>query len=284
MSKLKNLLNTLDHTNGAKMVADLKQVLPMLLATENPNGHWVKFGEKFLNFLETGKPAFSIFTEGNSKLPFLSFSSMPFISCRGMGSCEDFCYSIKAWRYPAAFFRMLQNFILLQTYNGREYLLSALIDTLDRPKFKALERVDFRLYVDGDFNSEFEVGFWFSVLMQNPKLRAYGYSKSFAEILAYFENGYTAPENYVLNVSSGHKHTSATVEQVKALPITRGDFIAVKISDKNLKPKTREYREAVKTAHNGNGFVCPSKCGECLATGHACGIKSISKPILIAVH
>ena len=64
---------------------------------------------------------FSIFAEtGNVKLPFVSFSTLPGFSCPGAGECLKFCYSYRAWRYPAGFLRQLQNTILLQTARGRD--------------------------------------------------------------------------------------------------------------------------------------------------------------------
>jgi hypothetical protein len=54
-------------------------------------------------------------------------------------------------------------------------------------------------------------------LRRLPNIDAYGYSKSFAELLAYdgliFRDW---PTNYMLNISSGHNADEATVEQVKA--------------------------------------------------------------------
>ena len=34
-------------------------------------------------------------------------------ACPGAGSCVDWCYSLRAWRNPQAFFRQLQNTLLM---------------------------------------------------------------------------------------------------------------------------------------------------------------------------
>ena len=65
---------------------------------------------KFVNWLKYGgKLPHTVFTTGNVKLPFLSFSTLPGVTCPGASSCLDYCYSFKAWRQPAAFFRQVQN-------------------------------------------------------------------------------------------------------------------------------------------------------------------------------
>lgn len=60
--------------------------------------------------------------DGNSKLPFLAYSELPMATCPGAGACgvykkdastgtaaSGWCYSFKAWRYPAAFARQFLN-------------------------------------------------------------------------------------------------------------------------------------------------------------------------------
>ena len=73
---------------------------------------------------------------GNMKLPFYAFSSLPGFDCPGAGAClygdneytpENFgkgwCYSFTGWLYPAAFFRQLQNSLLLRSSAGLNALL-----------------------------------------------------------------------------------------------------------------------------------------------------------------
>ena len=136
--------------------------------------HWVRDMAKLRDVAINGQPRFSIFAkDGNGKLPFLAFSSLP-----GAGESLTFCYSFKAWRYPAAFCRMAQNAMLLRSPAGRAAILATL-DTFKPPSGS----LDFRLYVDGDFHSVECVREWFAAVAARPWLKAYGYSKSFFEIL-----------------------------------------------------------------------------------------------------
>ncbi|HSG63088.1 MAG TPA: hypothetical protein VLA24_16815, partial [Pseudomonadales bacterium] len=179
---------------------------------------WKQNFNKLRAVLTTGIPQYSVFTIGNSKLPFISFSVLPGVTCPGAGECLKFCYSFRAWRYPAAFMRQCQNTILMRF--NRDAITNALADIVT----KMPNGFDMRLYVDGDFASASDVTYWFELLNQNPTIRAYGYSKSFDAIL-----GFTGawPTNYQLNISGGHNANASTVNRVKALPITRGEFIAV---------------------------------------------------------
>jgi hypothetical protein len=47
--------------------------------------------------------------KGNKKLPFAAYSELPMATCEGAGSCQSYCYSFKALRYPAAFVRQFLN-------------------------------------------------------------------------------------------------------------------------------------------------------------------------------
>lgn len=146
---------------------------------------------------------------------------------------------------------------------------------------------DLRLYVDGDFSSLGDVAFWMEALQQLPSCQAYGYSKSFAELLAYQATGASWPKNYRLNISSGHAHDADTVAQVQALPIARGTFEAIAIGRKvrGTDHGTRETSQAVRAAAGKKVFVCPGKCGSCTPSGHACGsAKFQGIAIAIAMH
>ena len=73
---------------------------------------------KFVNWLKYGgKLPHKTFIKGNGKLPFLSFSTLPAVTCPGAGDCLVYCYSYKAWRQPAAFFRQVQNTLLMHNFN-----------------------------------------------------------------------------------------------------------------------------------------------------------------------
>lgn len=288
---------------ASKMIAsvaskgDVDQLIKLLQPIADKGGKrgtWSHMSAKMIRFLQTGNPEFTVIAEGNSKLPFLAFSALPFVSCPGMGACSTFCYSIRAWRYPAAFFRQLQNTILLQTESGRATIADALDAELNRRKFRSMERVDFRLYVDGDFNDEKTMAFWFDLIAKQPRLAAYGYSKSFELFKAWSESGKAFPNNYVLNLSSGSKYDNDTdmLAYMAKLPITRGKFIALpivgKFSAANGDYATKEYRDAVRSAADkadiGKVFVCPGRCGTCTGKGHACGNSQLNVPIAIGLH
>jgi hypothetical protein len=244
-------------------------------------GTWKYFLIKFARALESGALPHEIFAdEGNEKLPFVAFSTLPIVTCPGAGACagiaerdaepdlsEAFCYSLRAWRYPAAFLRQCMNTLLLR-FNRR-----AIIDA-----FRALPQgITFRLYVDGDFDSVETALFWFNLLRQRSDIQAYGYSKSWQilESLAH-----AVPANYVLNLSSGGiDDTPEYRERMRGLPMTRGDFIALPIEGKFAKGFARyddpEYHRAVRAAAAAAGlgkvFSCPGQCGACTGAGHACG-------------
>jgi hypothetical protein len=234
---------------------------------------------KLRSVVSSDIPAYSIFAmDGNGKLPFVSFSSLPGVTCPGAGQCLQFCYSFKAWRYPAAFMRQAQNAFLMRF--NRDAVTNALSDIVATMP----NGFDMRLYVDGDFSSTYDVTYWFELLNQNPTIRAYGYSKSFDAILAYAG---AWPTNYQLNISGGHNADNATVARVKALPITRGEFIAVSIGRKiNSKDHgTPSVNRALRETFKIKAFTCPGKCGSCTGKGHACGMPSLKGlPIIIAMH
>lgn len=241
---------------------------------------WLANFAKLENVITSMQPVYSVFAlNGNSKLPFVSFSSLPGVTCPGAGDCLIFCYSFRAWRYPAAFMRQCQNaFLMRHNQPAIVQALQAVNDT-----FKG-EAYDVRLYVDGDFSSADDVAFWFDTIKAFPLAKVYGYSKSFDAIIAY-EGEY--PTNYMLNISGGHNASFETIEKVKALPITRGEFIAVSIGKKvkstdHGKPETNQ---ALRRVFNIKAFTCPGTCGTCTGKGHACGMQALKGvPIIIAMH
>jgi len=261
-----------------------RAMIAAILETET-GAHWRRDLAKLYETLGDGVPRFKILAkDGNSKLPFLAFSSLPGAGfCPGAGDCLQFCYSFRAWRYPAAFCRQAQNSVLMQSETGRRAILAAL------DKFQDDETaVDFRLYVDGDFKDMAAVRFWMHALMARPWLNAYGYSKSFRELLEFDEfTGGVWPTNYRLNLSSGHKHGGETMAKVAALPITRGEFVAVEIGRKvrNSDHANRDHQAELRAVYGKKAFTCPGKCGTCTPKGHACGSARFTGiPIIIAVH
>ena len=245
---------------------------------------WQTNFAKLANVFATKQSIFSIFAlGGNSKLPFVSFSTLPGVTCPGAGDCINFCYSYRAWRYPAAFARMAQNAYLLR------FAPDTIVAAFKAIAAKRVEGFDFRLYVDGDFSGGGDVAFWMELLHDTPNARAYGYSKSFAALLGYdtaFDGAW--PTNYQLNISGGHNASQAMVNYVKALPITRGEFVAVSVGKKvkSTDHGTPEINALLRAAFPDTKiFPCPGTCGTCTGKGHACGMPQMKNRIIaIAMH
>jgi len=220
-----------------------------------------------------------IFVEGNGKLPYWQFSALPFATCPGMGDCARVCYSLRAWRTPVAFARQLVNTILLESPAGRALIARA---------FRSLpDRSIVRLYVDGDFRNIPEVRFWMALISERPNFRVYGYSKSWAELIAYdLDHGGNWPANYGVRQSGGSKWEGTPLEsQFQSLSPVRGPFDYFDEQDPaQIRAELRKrYPEARKV------FVCPGKCGECVRVGGewvpACEDKRFQNvPIGIGTH
>ena len=224
---------------------------------------------KFVNWLKYGgKLPHTVFTTGNVKLPFLSFSTLPGVTCPGAASCLDYCYSFKAWRQPAAFFRQVQNTLLMHDFKTIE---TEFIKELSREKFKNLDKIDFRLYVDGDFSNITDLKNWMQLLENNPVINAYGYSKSLNLFLQLHDDDFKFPSNYVLNLSNGGKFDSLRTI-LKDLYFVRGNFTAINGDKKTIR---KQFENKV--------FICPGKCGTCTNVGHACGNLSTFNNIEIVI-
>lgn len=242
---------------------------------------WQRAISSFAAVLAYDVAAFSVFAEGNSKLPFYAFSTLPGVTCPGAGECIAFCYSYRAWRYPSAFFRQCQNAYLMRF--NRDAIVASLHNIVqENPK-----GFDFRLYVDGDFSSQGDVDFWMLMLASYPSIKAYGYSKSFALLLDFVNGGGVVPDNYRLNISSGHNADDATVNAIRKHSFVRGDFVAVSIGRK-IKASdygTKAVNDALRSRFDAKIFPCPGKCGSCTNVGHACGSDVFKGRIIaIAVH
>ena len=288
--ELVDLVNQIE-TNGTKPIL---KFLDNIMKNSNVKkkgtwGYWSKrFKPLFENNIGDSIP-FSIFKDGgNSKLPFVSFSTIPGATCPGAGDCLDVCYSFKAWRYPAAFFRQLQNFYLMNSKRGRDVIASE-FKSLKLKKGKSF--LNLRLYVDGDFADINHLTYWMNLLFLRPEIKAYGYSKSWREFLIYDSLNLTFPKNYLLNLSSGsiHGKDEHLKERIKKLSCVRGEFINVDIPkefDAPLGARTKAYNKAVKTSlGDRRAFICPGLCGSCTPNGHACGsdrFKGVT--IAIATH
>ena len=274
-SRLYAIAQSIQYAN-TDTIALIDELIEFKTAERKPA--WIREMGKLRTVILTGRAAYPIFKlDGNSKLPFAAFSSLPGVTCPGAGDCLQWCYSFKAWRYPAAFARMAQNAWLLnhqpKTIADAFHAIPSHIKTV-------------RLYVDGDFANMRDVSFWMSQITMAAHLDVYGYSKSFAELLAYSAMGLGFPKNYILNLSGGHKHIPETIDRMRGLSITRGTFDAVSIGRKvkssdHGKPETNR---AIR-AQAGKVFPCPGKCGSCTPKGHACGSDRFRGiPIVIAVH
>jgi len=265
------------------------------------------YATRFLTWFEdkSGPLYFSVFAKsGNMKLPFYAFSSLPGFDCPGAGAClygdneylpENFgkgwCYSFTGWRYPAAFFRQLQNSILLRSKAGRALISNEFANI---PAGRTV-----RLYVDGDFANLAILRFWMEGCKTRPDLDVYGYSKSWQLFLTLDKQGYSFPANYLLNVSSGSRYGSAVKEKLLQLDCTRGEFVAVPVARKWITSKayqdkgnagSKEYRkevlEALKDAGHDKVFACPGACGNCIARKeHACGSNRLRGVVIgIGIH
>lgn len=239
---------------------------------------------------------FSIFSEtGNVKLPFVSFSTLPGFSCPGAGDCLKFCYSYRAWRYPAGYLRQLQNTILLQTAIGRN-IISNTFRNLQTAWNGTAYRLTVRLYVDGDFDSVDTFVFWMQLLAERSHdCDAYGYSKSWIEILQGLNEIDFVPSNYVLNVSSGSLHNDMLKFKILALPFTRQVFEAVEIDTQGISKSFSRYaqktyhqrtREAYRSETGIVAFSCPGNCGNCRPAAGiaACADLQFAIPIVNGVH
>jgi len=238
------------------------------------------------------RASFSIWAKnGNSKLPFVSFSSMAILDCPGRGECatKGWCYSLKAWRNPNALGRQASNSMLLRSPAGRDLIAR---------EFSRLKTETVRLYVDGDFHSKENLKFWMDLIKTRPDIQVYGYSKSWVEFVALHLSGYAWPENYLLNLSGGSRWGDGVRVAMESLPIVRGEFLAVPVDREHLKNHSYQsrrnagfpaYARQVRANASQRVFVCTGNCGDCLTIAgknqHACGSELMrGKAIAIGTH
>jgi len=274
----RNLALKLAKLTAAKKYQDVVNIISTF--PDNGRSSWGEAAKKFIPFLLDRSIAapYRIFTKGNSKLPFYSFSNLPIVNCPGKGECVKWCYSLKAWQYPFAFFRQLQNTILVNEQSPQ------LVDAFN----KLPRNTDVRLYVDGDFNSAATLEFWFKLISDRSDLKVYGYSKSWELFLDYFNAGKLFPSNYVLNLSSGSKYDNfgPTRAAMQQLPITRGEFVAINAPRNS---STQSLKQIAQTFGMKKIFVCPGQCGSCIKKQgknvHACGSKLLKgTTVVIQTH
>jgi len=281
-----NRKQALQYVESIENLEALKALLVDCVANGNPSkkGTWSYYAYKLLNWLENGmqgKPPFSIFRKnGNKKLPFYAFSSLAFADCPGKGACMKYCYSLKAWRYPAAFFRQVQNSLLMRFK----------WEAIDKAWQTIPQGKTVRLFVDGDFPTVEIIKAFMELIKAREDLTVYGYTKSWKEFVSLHASGYVFPGNYVINQSNGSKWEKTGIANAFAsLPIVRGKFDAVEVAKHFIKSKAYQdkanpgsdlYRKAVREklkAMTNKVFACPGNCGNCLPNGrHACGSKEFA--------
>ena len=279
---------------GAGDSAKVIELLKAIPGDSSQDHTWAYHATRLADYIQgdyVGKTPFAVWNiDGNSKLPFASFSTLPGVTCPGAGACwfgrsgggSGYCYTLKGWRYPATLFRQVQNTLLMQHNN----------DVIAQATYALKKDTTCRLYVDGDFDSLRTLTFWMLVLRERPDLMTYGYSKSW-NLFLMFDRMWARkigwPKNYLLNLSNGSKyeHLRPKMEQ---LQVVRGNFMALQI-DKRLAGKYGhpEYKKALRDAAKALGlekvFVCPVKCGSCTKLGHLCGMESAKGVnVVIGVH
>ena len=179
------------------------------------------FATRFLSWFEDkrGPLPFSVFAAaGNQKLPFYAFSSLPGFDCPGAAlvftgtmntrrktSARAGVTLSRGWRYPAAFFRQLQNSVLLRSNAGREIVAN---------QFNEIPRGGPCAYMLTGICSLEILRFWMDLCKSRTDitiaghngLAGYGYSKSWKLFIELDRSGYVWPANYLLNVSSGSRY------------------------------------------------------------------------------
>ena len=135
-----NIKKDISELAGNNNRSGIIQILENFIGydTEFKTGSNEYYITKFLPWLkgETDVFPFKVFKIGNSKLPFLNFSTLPIVTCIGAGICKKYCYSFKAWRYPASFLRQVQNTLLMFEFDLIEKELNKFLNTKQLKKDK----------------------------------------------------------------------------------------------------------------------------------------------------
>jgi hypothetical protein len=217
--------------------------------------------------------------DGNVKLPFAAYSEMPVVTCPGAGGvaakfaqlggsalgaanasqgvdingCASFCYSLKALRNPTVCYRLYT--LTLGMSVDPTLHVATVVDRMLKLNAKKGVKI-MRLFVDGDFRSAAAIETWMEGVraLGAKGITVYGYSKSWPEFLSVHEkNGASYwPTNYVLNISSGSRYyrDPAMLAKMRALPIARGEYIAIDPMERLLwKAMTKVRGEKVWAAY-----------------------------------
>jgi len=266
------------------------KLLPIIAATSSTNP------EEELNKLYDGKTRINninLFSDGNAKLRFLNYSTMPKVNCGGAGSCLTFCYSMKALRQPNVIVKWLATTILESTKEGFGIIEKSFDYNINRPIYKKELAVNgniaFRLYNDGDFQSLEKMVQWFKILEKFPMVKSYAYSKSlhlFKELID-IHGEKQIPSNFKLNLSSGiHPLFKGLKKTLANYDFVRGEFIGVDLG-KKVKPTelTKEDKIKLRAKAKAMGFkksfVCGGICQTCTSKGHACGMSRLKDVAII---
>ena len=249
---------------------------------------WINESNKFKVFLNNlindnyDYIPYKIFSQGNNKLSFLSFSTLPLITCPGSADCRIYCYSLKSFRYPGSFFRQCQNTLLMK-YNFE--IISNELYKYNKIGIENNTKIDFRLYVDGDFNNNNDLINWMTLLKVCKNINSYGYSKSKHLFLELYNQGFKFPSNYKLNLSNGSKFDFLDNDLLK-LDFVRCRFISYKFNKKiNVLDLTKENKREIHKNTKNKVFICPGFCDSCTNKGHACGSDIFNNiDIVIPVH
>ena len=266
---------------------DLKGCIKYLDKNIKSGVDWIKYSDKFKTFLNDilnnkfdNIPFTILKQDGNSKLSFLSFSTLPVSTCPGAKECLTYCYSLKSWRYPSAFFRQCQNTLLMK-YNF-DIIAKELYKYNNKAKLKNI-KLDFRLYVDGDFKTMNNLINWMSLLKTCKNINSYGYSKSKHLFLELHNQGFKYPDNYKLNLSNGSKFDFLDNDLLK-LDFVRGKFTAFKFDKKvNVFDLTTGQKKTLRNSFKNKVFICPGICDTCTNKGHFCGSNN-NLEVVIPVH
>ena len=257
---------------------------------------------------------FNIFAKGNMKLPFWMFSTLAIVTCPGAGACKDWCYSLKAWRNPSAFFN----------HACSTFLMRFRKDLIAEAFYELGDGQVLRLYCNGDFDSAGTLDFWMELLESRPPffgegdilvagIQAYTYSKSWDLIMSYNKRHRGRwPEGFYVNISGGSKWdgNKKKYNDMLELSCTRGEFIAVELpsqprgsrsmtdaeklafKERAAKAKrlmlAKSLREIYGTSQRW--YPCPGKCGVCVKVRdsspveytHACGSPDF-KDVIIGI-
>lgn len=147
-----------------------------------------------------------IFGTSNRKLMkngIISFDLPALLSCPFASECKKFCYANKGtYRYPTVQKKYLKNFELAKTKN----FVNVANDSL-----KALPNTKFvRLHSSGDFFSRSYVKSWIEIMIANPSIVFYAYTKS----MQLFKK-LDLPSNFIMIQSDGTLDDDRFIDQTK---------------------------------------------------------------------